>query len=124
MFRFMLLVLLMTIAPAAGEQITVRCERQGTYNFATFDTNTNRMILEVMRGSTFRGQIKAASEKEIQFVLLYSGQMQTVLYYLRDEGRIEFQASGEREVSAENCVSAPLRDVLSKWESWGPVPLK
>jgi hypothetical protein len=66
MFRFALLVLLVTIAPAAGEQLTVRCERNGGYNFPTFDVGTNRMIWEVIGGSACRGQIKGAFDKEIQ----------------------------------------------------------
>ena len=124
MFRFASLVLLVTIAPAAGEQLTVRCERNGGYNFATFDTDTNRMIWEVIGGSTFRGQLKGASDKEIQFVLLFPGQMQTILYYMRNEGRVDVGNDSERSVTAENCIRAPLRDVLGRWDSWGDLPLK
>jgi hypothetical protein len=124
MFRLALLGLLFTTAPVAGEQLTIRCERNGGFDFSTFDTVTKRMIVEVTGGGTYRGQIQAASDSEIQFVLLFPGQMQTNLYYRRDKGRIDVQTDFDRSVTAENCVSAPLRDVLSKWESWGPIPLK
>ena len=125
MNRFSLFALLLLMnAPATAEQLTIRCNREGTYNFGTFDMATNRMIWEVNRGSSFRGQIKRVTDGEIEFVLLFPGRMQTSLYYMRNEARIEGQDGNGRSVTAENCVTSPLRDVLGKWDSWGPIPLK
>src|ERR1700760_3481390 len=76
MLRFVLPALLVTLAPAAAEQFTIRCERNGGYNFATFDTGNSRLIWEVIGGSVFRGQIERTSDGEIQFVMLIPGRMQ------------------------------------------------
>jgi hypothetical protein len=77
MFRLALLSLLFTAAPVAGEQLTIRCERNGDFDFSTFDTVTKRMIVEVTGRGTYRGKIQATSDGEIQFLLLFPGRMQT-----------------------------------------------
>src|SRR6185437_9474891 len=99
MHRFSLVALLLLMnAPATAEQLTIRCNREGAYNFGTFDTEANRMIWEVIGGSSFRGQIKRVTDREIEFVLLFPGRMQTSLYYMRNEARIEVQDSNGRSV--------------------------
>ncbi len=82
------------------------------------------MISETIGGGTYRGQIKSVSDREIEFVLLIPGRTHHSLYYMRNEGRVDFQDGSSRSVTAENCVPAPLHDIINQWESWGPLPLE
>lgn len=117
MLRFALSALLLTASPAMAEQFSIRCDR-GAYYFLTFDTATNRMISETIGGGTYRGQIRAVSDTEIQFVLLLPGQAPPDLYFMRNEGRVEVQKGLERSVTLEPCVPAPTRDILLLWDHW------
>jgi hypothetical protein len=111
MFRY-LLPLFLLVTPAAAEQFTVRCERE-SYYFFTFDTETGRMASETVHGGTYRGEIKSISDSEIVFVQFVTGN--ATLHYMRKEGAVE--SRGDKIIrSIVNCISAPTRDILSKWE--------
>ena len=106
------LLLLVLATPAAAEQFTIRCER-AAYYFLTFDTQTNRMASETIGGGTYRGEIKSVSESDIIFTQFITPN--GTLHYVRKEGVVEVQTD-KRTTSLVNCVPAPLRDILSKWE--------
>jgi ethanolamine ammonia-lyase large subunit len=99
--------------PAAAEQLTSRCERD-SYYFFTFDTATGRMASETIGGGSYRGEIKSVSDTEIVFTQFVTSN--ATLHYLRNEGAIEVRADKVFRTLV-NCVPAPTRDILSKWEN-------
>jgi hypothetical protein len=112
MFRC-LLPLLFLVTPAVAEQFTIRCERE-SYYFFTFDTETSRMASETVGGGTYRGDIKSTSDSEIVFVQFVTPD--ATGHYMRKDGAVDFQTDKLRRRSIVNCISAPTRDILSKWE--------
>jgi len=113
MFRFTLpalLLLLLSLAPAASEQLTIRCDVNGGPTLITFDTTTTRMRSESIGRNTLQeGQIITADDQEIEFEILLPDRLQARFYYLRNEGRIYSQDNFERLVKAQDCVPAPSR---------------
>jgi hypothetical protein len=103
MFRFALLVFLLTITPVASEELTIRCDVNGGPALLTFDTVSNEMQSIATDGDLEKGQIVSASDKEITFVLLTPDPQQTRYRYMREEGRIYSQNDFERLVRAERC---------------------
>jgi len=111
MFRC-LLPLLFLVTPAVAEQFTIRCERD-SYYFFTFDTETSRMASETVHGGTYRGEIKSISDSELVFVQFVSPN--ATLHYMRKDGAVDVQTD-KLIRSLVNCISAPTRDILTKWE--------
>ena len=105
MFRFVLPALLLTLTPAASEQLTIRCDVNGGPTLLTFDTATNQMKSEAVGGSTFQeGRIASADDSEINFELRWPNQLNGRFHYIRNEARIYSQDDFERLVAAEHCV--------------------
>jgi len=111
MFRY-LLPLLFLVTPAVAEQFTIRCERD-SYYFFTFDTETSRMASETVGGGAYRGEIKSISESELVFVQFVTPD--ATLHYMRKDGAVDVQTDKLMR-SLVNCIPAPTRDILSKWE--------
>jgi hypothetical protein len=108
MFRFVLPALLLTLTPAASEQLTIRCDVNGGPTLLTFNTATKQMKSEAVGGNTFQeGHITSADDNEIKFEFRWSNQpnrQNRRFHYIRNEARIYSQDDFERLVAAEHCV--------------------
>jgi hypothetical protein len=108
MLRFVLPALLLTLTPAASEQLKIRCDVNGGPTILTFDTATNQMKSEAVRGSTSQeGHITSTDDSRITFELRGPNRPNRRFHYTRNEGRIYSQDDFERLVAAEYCVPVP-----------------
>jgi len=125
LLRFVTLIIPLTLnSVAAAEQFSIRCERDAWHHYATFDTDTNRVVYETDSGPPFKGEITSSSTDELIFYLVQPGRQKYDLIWRPHEGIVTvigLPDNPARPTIIMKCVKTNLRNILPFYDGIAPM---